>query len=223
MVEKDVRHPDFAKRLQAACDGNPHIPPLHFGRLPYFVDRFEEHGIHLAQESVRKWFAGETRPRHKTMTVLAKILESDELWLSAGKSLDFSEGQRRQNYIVAGGAVNVIAGFIQMHGNHPAFPQDDDAEARQRKINLYAIIRGARYSFHVTPLVGEGAKAHFLIPQEARDAIILGVASGDGLSVRAYELDWTSIEAVGQRKNIGFEVKLEDHPWREITSFAERI
>lgn len=223
MVEKKINHPEFAKRLELACDGNPRIPSLHFGRLQWFVDRFAEHGQKITAETVRKWFSGETRPRHGAMTILSQILETDTLWLSAGKSLDFSESQRKQHYIVAGGAVNAVAGFIQMHGNYPAFPQDDDKDSEARKINLYAIIRGAKYSFHVTPLVGEGDQAHFAVPHEAVDTIVLGVVPGDGLSIRVYELDWEGIQELNKRKNMGFEVKLDDRPWREITSFAERI
>jgi hypothetical protein len=225
MVElKEIVHPEFARRLELACDGNPKVPSKHFGRLQWFQDRFEEHGVHVAVETIRKWFAGDTKPRYKAMAALGQILETDELWLSAGKERDFSpEGRRRQNFVVAGGVINAIAGFIQMHGGHPAFPQDDDNDAKAKLINLYAVIRGAKYQFHVMPLVGEGDDAHWIVPHETRECIVLGVIQGPGLSLRCCELDWEGVDAVGKRKTNGFEVKPGDREWREITSFSDRI
>ncbi|TGW07270.1 XRE family transcriptional regulator, partial [Mesorhizobium sp. M2D.F.Ca.ET.145.01.1.1] len=77
--------------MEQACDGNPDVPPLNHGRLGWFVDRLEQHKVQVAKETVRKWFAGETRPRHPAMKALAQILKIDEGWLSAGRAPDLSE------------------------------------------------------------------------------------------------------------------------------------
>ncbi|RWO06352.1 MAG: hypothetical protein EOS07_22195 [Mesorhizobium sp.] len=220
---KKIVHPDFARRIERACDGNPDVPPLNHGRLGWFVEQLDKHGVEVSQETVRKWFHGETRPRHKPMTALAQILKVDEGWFSSGKSPEFSETQRKQHNVVAGGAVNVVAGFIQMDGGHPAFPMEGDEEAEEKKIHLYAIIRGAKYSFHISPALGHGDNLHFLVPHEAEDTVVLGVVRDTDFSVKVLELDWGLIIDSGTRKSTGYDVPLEGRPWREITSFAERI
>lgn len=222
---KDIAHPDFARRLEQACDGNPDVPPLNYGRLGWFVERLSQHGVEVAAETVRKWFAGETLPRRAPQTALAKILKVDEGWLAAGTSPELSEGQRKTRNIVAGGAVNVVAGFIQLAGSHPSFPEDNDEVARTSKVNLYAIIRGAHYRFHVTAIVGERG-GHFVIPHDARtnNTIVLGVVPQPGFQVVIYELDWETIEKVGTRKPAGYEVKLNANSgFKEVKSFADRL
>jgi transcriptional regulator with XRE-family HTH domain len=221
---KKLVHPEFGKRLERACDGNPDVPPLNHGRLGWFVEQLTKHNVDVSVETVRKWFAGETRPRHRPMTALAQILKVDELWLSSGKAPEFTESQRRQNNVVAGGAVNVVAGFIQMDGGHPAFPLDNDQDALNNKIHLYSIIRGASYRFHIVTALGEGEDRHFVVPHDARNTIILGLVPGDKpFSVTIYELPWEMIEEAGSRRSNGFDVKLDGPAWRKIKSFAERL
>lgn len=221
---KDIPHKDFGRRLEQACDGNPDVPPLNHGRLGWFVDRLAMHGVEVAKETVRKWFAGETRPRHAPMKALAQILKIDEGWLAAGRAPDLSETQRKTHNVVAGGAVNLVAGFIQMGGGHPSFPEEDDPVAQESKINLYAIIRGAHYRFHVSAIVGERG-GYFMVPSESRNnAIVLGVVPQPGFQVVIYELDWETIDKVGTRKGDGYEVRLADtHGFKEVRTFSERL
>lgn len=219
----DLPHPDFALRLEQSCDGNPDVPALNYGRLGWFVEQLAKHEVEVAKETVRKWFAGETRPRHLAMKALAEILKVDEGWLAAGKSPEFSETQRKKHNVVAGGAVNLVAGFIQFGGGHPSFPEESDPVAQASKVNLYAIIRGAHYRFHISTIIG-GSDGYFLVPHEARDsAIVLGVVPLDGFQVLIYELDWETVQQVGTRKPGGFEVRLADGPFKEIKSFSERL
>lgn len=221
---KEIVHPDFAQRLERSCDGNPDVPPLNHGRLGWFVDGLEKHGVHVTIETIRKWFHGETRPRTKALRALAILLKVDEGWLASGRSPEFSETQRRLHSVVAGGVVNLVAGLIQIDGSHPAFPEEGDSEADDKKVNLYAIIRGAKYSFHVTPTVPDDEELHFLVPVASKGTVVLGVVrEREGFSFRVFELDWETIEAKGTRKSTAFDVRLADHQWREITSFAERI
>ncbi|TIU88879.1 MAG: hypothetical protein E5W06_00495 [Mesorhizobium sp.] len=220
---KDIAHPDFARRLEQACDGNPDVPPLNYGRLGWFVERLAQHGVEVAAETVRKWFAGETLPRRAPQTALAKILKVDAGWLAAGTSPELSEVQRKTRNVVAGGAVNAVAGFIQIDGGHPSFPEDTDQVAKDNNVNLYAIIRGAHYRLHVTPIVGE--REYFLIPPETRNGTVtLGVIPMPDFQVVIYELDWPTIEKVGTRKANGYEVRMADiESFRVIRTFAERL
>ena len=181
------------------------------------------HDVEVAKETVRKWFAGDTRPRQRPMQALAKILKVDEGWLVAGKPPEFTESQRKTQNVVAGAAVNLVAGFVQMGGGHPSFPQEDDTVAKSNRVDLYAIIRGAHYRFHIATIIG-GADGHFMIPAEARDeTIVLGVVPLDGFQVRIYELDWETIQNAGVRKPGGYEVRLSDGPFKEVKSFSERL
>lgn len=219
----DAPHPDLARRLKQACEGNPDVSPLNHGRLGWFTHHLEREGVEVTQETVRKWFAGESRPRHKPMAALAKILKVDEFWLGSGKAPEFSDTQRRQHNAIAGGVVNVVAGFIQMDGGHPAFPQPDDQEAIEKAIHLYAILRGAKYNFHILPSLSDDGEPFFIVPLSARETIVLGVHRVAEFEVEIYELDWEAVETVGTRKSTGYQVPLGAHPWRPIKTFAERI
>lgn len=218
-----IRHPDFARRMESACDGNPDVPPLNYGRLTWFVDRMAKEGANVSIEAVRRWFSGDARPRHYNIVILARILKVDEAWLATGKRPDIEDRARRQNRVVAEGVAMVVAGYIQMHGGHPAFPQDDDREAQSTMTNLYAIIRGAKYSFHVTAALGEGEKAHFVAPFAARDTIILGVVPVGPFCVEVFELDWAQVEEVGQRRNDTYVVGVNAAQWRKVETFSERF
>ncbi|RVC70409.1 hypothetical protein EN759_04125 [Mesorhizobium sp. M00.F.Ca.ET.038.03.1.1] len=220
----EIVHPDLGKRLVDSCDGNPEVPPINFGRLKWFVEQLEKHGVKVAAETVRKWFAGETMPRQAAAKALAQILKVDEGWLLTGKSPDFSELQLRTHNRVVGGAVNLVAGFIQLASGSPSFPEDDDALAKANQINLYAIIKGAHYRLHVTGIVGEKG-GYFFVPNETRNGtIVLGVVPIGQFQVAIYELDWPTIEKEGSRKVNGYEVRLSNTaPFKEIRTFAERL
>ncbi|TIT80337.1 MAG: hypothetical protein E5W57_03260 [Mesorhizobium sp.] len=221
---KDIAHPDIARRLEGACDGNPDVPPLNFGRLGWFAEQLEKHNVSVTPETVRKWFAGETMPRRAAAKALAQILKVDEGWLLTGTAPEFSEGQRKTHSVVAGGAVNVVAGFIQMAGGHPSFPEDNDVVAKANNVSLYAIIRGAHYRLHVTPIVGERG-GYFLVPNDTKQGTVtLGVIPNGQFKVVIYELDWPTIEKVGTRKPNGYEIRMADTTaFKEVTTFAERL
>lgn len=66
--KKKIVHPEFARRMQIACDGNPNIPLPNHGRLGWFSFEIERRfNAKVTIETVRKWFAGETIPRTKMM------------------------------------------------------------------------------------------------------------------------------------------------------------
>lgn len=139
-----VRDKAFAKRLETACEGNPHCPTdLYRGKQKWVYDGLEsEFGVKVSSEAVRKWFSGESRPRPKVMSYLARLLEVDEGWLSLGLTPDLTPKEQKQRNAVADGAVNLVAGMIQMGGGHIAFPEDGSA-------HIFAIVAGKQVSIDV--------------------------------------------------------------------------
>lgn len=218
-----LQHPDFALRMAQACDGNLDVPPPNYGRLGWFVTQIEiMSGQVVTQETVRKWFAGEARPRHKTLSTLAQVLKVDEAWLSIGRSPELSEKQQLVRNASADGAVNVVAGFIGMCGGHPAFPRDDDTRAAKQKIDLYAIIKGAQYALYVASGLLVGAEWKVVVPVDARQCLVIAVLPVEPLQCEFYELDWEQIETTGKRKGATFEIAKSD-AWKPIKTFAERL
>lgn len=225
-LRKKIAHPDFAQRMYQACDGNPHVPPANFGRLGWFKTQLEERFDHsVTIETVRKWFAGESRPREKPMQYLSQLLAVDHSWLALGVEPEVSEKERKVRNASADGAVNVIAGLIAIGGGHPAFPFEDDARASDEKIDLYAIIRGAQYAFHIVLGLHHDDSWQFTVPVEALNTLVLGVMV-EGTNVTVLELDREGIEQRGRRKAGHVEVTAahgDDGAWTRITSFSHRL
>jgi hypothetical protein len=95
---------------------------------------------------------------------------------------------------MADGAVNIVAGFIQMDGGNPAFPDEKDVAAKREHIDLYAIIKGANYSIHVSLGVEKNGEWQFSVPTGHEHVAVLGVAR-EGLWVRIVELTDTVADA----------------------------
>ena len=214
--------------MQAACDGNPSVPQQNHGRLGWFSSQIEERfNKSVTVETVRKWFAGETVPRPKMMGYLAAVLEVDHAWLAVGSSPQIGEKQKKVRNATADGAVNLVAGLIQICGGHPAFPIDDDARALKNKIDLYAVIKGAQYAFHVTiaDLTDDGAS--FAVPvQSVGEAVVLGVLRKGELDFSFFEIEVEKIESAGKRRGDLYTIQMPVHPdssWKQITSFSQRL
>lgn len=217
MVQKIV-HPEFAERMETACDGNPNIPAKNYGRLLWFKEQLETRfGTVVTQETIRKWFAGEVYPRKQKMIQLAQIMQVDDAWLALGRANAVPEKERKAQNASAGGVVNLIAGMIQICGGTPSFPE------KAGKVDLNAIIKGALYSFNIALGINRDGDVRFAVPVDAGDTVVLGVIHKGDLQFEVYELDWTNIEAVGERKSGHWIVKASAAPWRRITSFGERL
>lgn len=229
MCAESVKHADFALRMEQASEGNPDVPPLNYGRLQWVADRIEKvSGITVQKETVRKWYAGMTRPRHDAMLALAKILGVDEAWLSVGHTPEMTTKEKRARNAEADGAVNIVAGLIQMHGWTPAFPSENDARAKEAEIDLYAVIRGAHYGIHVALGISKDDGWHFTVPGGAvKDALVLGLLRTSTFAFRIVELDGEGIRTTGQRKGSAYEVIVPrdgtGRAWKEITDFSERL
>lgn len=223
-----VPHWDFAKRLLQATDAKTDIPPLNRGRLTWVRDTLQKrHKIVTSTETVRKWYAGVTLPRKKTLACLADILDADPAWLAMGRFREFDRRKAKLRNAEADSIVNVIAGFIGVHGSTPAFPSEDDLKAKENLIDIYAIVRGVQYSLHICLGVDVQGGWQFEVPFEAKNAVVLGVASVSPFSLRIFELDWHFLDQQTRFNghfvaNVSHEGLSGDKKIKELTSFAER-
>lgn len=227
MSKEKRRHPEFGARFELACDGNPLVPPQNYGRLSWIVKQFKDRfDTDVTIESVRKWSIGVTYPRPDAMMKLAAILAVDQAWLALGTTSEISEKDAKIRKAEMSGAVNLLAGIIQMSGCHPAFPDNADDRAREESTDLYAIIRGAQYRLHVALGQKEGTAVTFSVPVSAVDNnIVIGVVQEEGFCFRFFEINHDTL-AEGKRKDGAVIVRVDDAtqmPFREIKSFAERL
>lgn len=132
----------FAQRLEVACDGHPDIPDYGKGRQTWVKEK-----MGVSHEAVRKWFAGESRPRPAKMTELANLMGVDESWLSLGITPEMAPKQRKAQNARAGGAVNVFMGLLQLSGGHCAFPSEEDASGEG--VSFHSIREGTQTSYLV--------------------------------------------------------------------------
>jgi hypothetical protein len=224
-----IREPEFAKRLIQACDAHNHVPPLHGGRLTWIarelLARYDEQ---TSVESVRKWFAGENKPRADKLSKLAQLLEVDEAWLSIGVDPEMTPRERVVRNAMADGAVNVIAGMIQMDGGYPAFPEGNVADGI---VDLHAIIRGGKYDIHVSHGEEVEGGLRFVVPKTDESVVILGVIR-EGFAFRVYDLSPEVIATyhqrnVGSAQQRGLAVEIlvpkNDPTLRRIDSFKQRL
>ena len=193
-MKKPAMHPEFAHRLNQACEGNSLVPSLHYGRLGWFKTELErKYGIEVTNETVRKWFVGETRPKPKAIAALAEMLKQDVAWLSTGVSSVIPQAQAKTRNAMANGATNVVAGLIQMAGFHPAFPTADDTRAKEKHIDLYSVIRGTQYSFHISPVEVIEQRKVYRVPVDCEGLYVIGVSQVSPTVCEFFKLDWESI------------------------------
>jgi transcriptional regulator with XRE-family HTH domain len=123
---KVIRDAGYAQRLALACDRSDQCPPLHQGRLVWVVAQLQERfGLDVTTETVRKWMHGEAKPRLDKNSKLAELLGVDPVWLYQGIDPNLSPREKKARNAMADGAVNLIAGFIQMDGGAVAFPEEN--------------------------------------------------------------------------------------------------
>jgi hypothetical protein len=218
-----VRHKEFAERLNKAADNNPNVPPLRSGRLTYVQDEMSKHGQDVSLESVRKWFSGESMPHHSRSSLLAEILKVDESWLIFGTDTSSSPAQRRQRNALVDGAVNFVAGLAQMDGAAVAFPDENDRYALAQHIDLSAIIRGAKYDMHVIVAEERDGRKVFSVPTDLRNTIPIGVVRHEAFNFSLYEITDMAMELGQPGKTGKVEVDLRDEGVREIVGFRERF
>ncbi|WP_242136955.1 hypothetical protein [Sphingomonas sp. TREG-RG-20F-R18-01] len=220
-VAKVFRSPDFGKRLEQACDQSPHCPPLHKGRLQWIADELKKRfKLSVSTETVRKWMHGESRPKQDKNLLLAQLLQVDPTWLFMGIDADLEPREKRVRNAMADGIVNVIAGFIQIDGGNPAFPAEGDKRAVVDNVDLYAIIKGANYAFHVS--LGSD-DYRFAVPTKHENVIVLGVMR-DGFAIDVFEISEAMI-AKGTKRGGSIEVVLDEETIQNalLNDFTKRL
>ena len=224
-----IRDQAFADRLASACDGQGLIPAYNYGRLTWIHQKMSEwYDIDVSLETVRKWFSGEARPRPQRMKKLAELLKVDEAWLSLGITPEMEPTERQAYNAIAPGAVNLVAGLIQLSGGHPAFPEGK----RSENCNLLAIIKGKSYAFYITLGIEDGSNYTFNFPVETEDVIVIGVVpvgqlrydflyfSPDGLESAATNRGGYMELVV---KKDGTEYTTKRVQWERVRSFKDKI
>lgn len=223
-MDKKIRDQGFADRLHAACDAHPQAPDMNYGRLTWVKDQLKARfDIVVSIETCRKWFAGEVRPRVAKMRCLAELLGVDEAWLSLGVEAVPAKERRVRN-AVADGAVNLLAGVIQMQGGTPAFPDALDTRARAAHIDLYAIIQGTQHAFHVAVATKTDDRYRFTLPAQRGEARALGVVPDEGTCYRFVALDDDLLADAEHRGGfVEVEVAAAKLRERQIRTFAEGL
>lgn len=220
-----VTDPAFAQRFNQACDANPHCPPKNFGRLGWIQAELKKRGESVTQETVRKWLSGIIKPRGAKHVRLAEILSVDDSWLYLGSEPTLTPRERKVRNAMVDGVVNLVAGFIQMDGGHPAFPEERKGRAASDLVDLHAVIKGANYAFHVSlgELIGD-KEWQFAVPASHEGLIVLGVIR-EGFCVRIVEMDPDVINESGRHSRGSIEVTLPESAIgeHEIKSFANRL
>jgi hypothetical protein len=203
---KSFNAKDFARRLDTAVSGHPLAPPGH-GRQRWLRDLIKDRtGTELSPEAVRKWFAGEARPRPDVMKKIAMSLEVDEAWLALGISPTETPREAKQRNATADGAVNLVAGLIQMGGGHIAFGDDNGPD-------IHAIINGKKVDIEVKMARDTGGSTlMFTLSQAAlqADAVIGVVPMNKGLGAKLLWFTPEIIKENGRRKG-GYVEIMVDH------------
>ena len=75
----------FEARLNKAYETSSLTPDKTHGRFVWVSKQLGERGVTASPESVRKWFAGLTRPRGNTLEALGEVLGVSVEWLETGK------------------------------------------------------------------------------------------------------------------------------------------
>lgn len=198
---RTIRDPAFAARFDKACKSmGDRIPS--YGRLAWIAQNFETRfNTPITLETVRKWMAGETRPRHEKMTILAEMLEVDEAWLALGVSPEARPSEKQARRATARGGVNVVAGIIQMAGGALAFPDPDDMRAKEDGVHIYAIRDGVQYRIHVVLAEQQLPDTYKLvIPVEAQHSSILGLIRRNETYFDLIDIDYEKAAELGENK-----------------------
>lgn len=160
-----IRDREFAKRLEVAVE-NHHLAPSGHGRQKWLRDRIHENfSVTLSPEAVRKWFAGEARPRPQVMHQVARVLEVDEAWLSLGITPTATPREKQKQNALTNGAVNLVAAQIQLAGGNIAFPEEEEPDH-----DLFAIVKGKQHAVSVK-LGTSGSKFKISVLSKAKTIV----------------------------------------------------
>ena len=181
------RDEEFARRLNEVCNEPPRIPPYNRGRGEWIRKNMEMLlGNKLSAESVSNWFNGQARPRPDKMKALAQLLRVDEAWLSLGVTPELSVEQRAERSIHAGGAVNFVAGLVQLGGGTIAFIDPPALESAYA--DFFAILKGKAHLVKVSFGVLAKSEVKFAAPNEHDRIRVIALLKDDTGRYHLYEI-----------------------------------
>lgn len=216
----------FPNRLKQACDDSAAVPEMGRGRY-VAIAKF----MGVSEEAVRKWFSGDSRPRVKAMTRLAKYLGVDEGWLSLGIMPEVSPREKRVWAAQASGAVYILFGMIRAFGGTSAFPADNDPD----RVNLKAIIGAVSVDLYVAAAKKtEDNEYVAYIPRGYKDSKVVVFVPGKKMKFSFLTIDSESLGKLITRKSGQFEVVLthvsgqryksnENTVWKPLTSLEDLL
>jgi hypothetical protein len=165
-ASKIIRDKAFAKRIEQSTENHPHAPSGH-GRQKWVKDQLEvKFNENVSAEAVRKWFAGEARPKPKMMALVARALNVDEAWLSLGITPTGTPLEKRKQNALVAGAVNLVAAQIQLMGGNIAYPDTTD------EFDIFAIIKGKQHNITVR-LTGIETASVIHLPLHVQEVIVV--------------------------------------------------
>lgn len=218
-----IRHKDFAKRLAVACENSPQAPAGH-GRQIWLKNQLEaQFNEPVSREAVRKWFAGEAKPKPQMMSLVARALGVDEAWLSIGSTPNITVSEKKLRNILASGAANMVAAQIQLAGGSVAFPEDESVG-----VDLDTIVKGRRKTVAARPGVASGA-FRVSLPLKVGAAIIV-VPTDTPTVYRFFNVPSSIMESEGKVRGEYMEIDCEfvadrliagSHEVPEIVNFTE--
>ncbi len=220
-----IRDKAFAERLASSVDNHPRAPHGH-GRQRWLLNELEARfSAKYSAESARKWFAGENRPKVPVLRQIAEILEVDEAWLSLGIDPDETPKERVRRNATADGAVNYVAGLIQMAGGNIAFPEQDD----QAQPDIFAIISGRSIQFEVKRPAGDDeGNLRLRLSKHHDKRVVLIVADAKGpMNFNVFRIPPAIVAEFGRDRggfvemsvvNDGKKLSIGDHKLAPLTS-----
>lgn len=220
-----VREPEFAARLRKSCDERRGCPPLNAGRLIWIQENLARVRHNYSVESVRKWLAGESKPREKALAAIAHLLDVDEAWLSLGADPGLTRREVAAHSATADGGVNVVAGLIQMDGGRVEFGERVEPDD---PVDIRAKILAAEYKLHIASgTQTEAGLLQFLVPIDHSAVIVLGVVR-EGFAFEIFELTPELVAAhlvrgAGRGLPIKIEVTRDAISTYQIRSFRQRL
>lgn len=203
MAANVIRDGEFAKRLNMACESHPRAPSG-WGIQAWLRRELENEGVKVYPEAVRKWFAGESRPKMPIVTAIAKILSVDEAWLSLGIKPAATPGEKIKTNAMANGAINLVAGQIQLAGGVIAYPEGGSEN------DLFAIIQGRQVAISIR--LGD-ANASFVLNASPRAKVTVAVVPTDNpTQFRFLSVPGSLIEKHGSMRGGYADVELRRSP-----------
>jgi transcriptional regulator with XRE-family HTH domain len=200
-TERVIRDKGFAKRIADAVESHPHAPSGH-GRQKWIREQLEERfNTIVSPEALRKWFAGEAKPRPPVMRQIAQILDVDEAWFYLGITPEEMPIDKRKRNARANGAINYLAGLIQLNGGTIAFP-DDSKPSAEHTPDLYAILGGKQHTIEVNLVTpDEDGEFSLTVPAKFEDLVVIAVAETKTPTVfDLIRIPTEVIQASGKRK-----------------------